>query len=210
MDGRWAEAEDLLAPLSAARGFDHKGVLFALRRQRFLELLAGRLRGEGGGGGGGGGGGLGASFLSGDASFAPGSPSASMLLGASGAGGGLEPSPVMAIVASLRAVEAVCDSKVAFNALCYCLTLPAVNAHPEWADWTPHVGRARAFAAVRRELLRVFPAADSGSGGGGGAPPGQLLRLLAQAAAAQATARVAADPRLMSVRPRPPPPPLHY
>jgi hypothetical protein len=200
MDGRWAEAEDLLAPLSAARGFDHRGVLFALRRQRFLELLAGRLRGDAGGGGGGG---PGASFLSGDASFAPGSPSASMLLGASGVGGGLEPSPVMAIVASLRAVEAVCDSKVAFNALCFCLTLPAVNAHPELADWTPHVGRARAFAAVRRELQHVFPAGDGGGGGGGGGgaqPPGQLLRLLAQAAAAQAAARVVADPRLFSVR----------
>jgi len=43
LDGRWAEAEELLAPLSHARGFDHSAVLFQLRRQRFKLRLRGRF-----------------------------------------------------------------------------------------------------------------------------------------------------------------------
>ena len=176
LDARWAEAEDLLAPLAAARGFDHAGVLFHVRRQRFLELLASRLRDGGGGGGG---------AL--DASAA----------GAAGAAGG---GSVLAVVAALRDVEAVCESRVAFNSLCYCLTLPSVNDHPDFADWTPHLGRARAYAAVRRELAKVFPDAPAAEPAARAVPPAQLERIFAQAAALQAAARMAADPRLLQVR----------
>ena len=103
---------------------------------------------------------------------------------------------------ALRAVEAVCDSKTSFNSLCYCLTLPSVNAHPDFSDWTPHLGRQRAYTAVRRELEGVFPGGVGAGGreGAGGAPQGQLVRLLCQAAGAQACARAAADPRLLGVR----------
>ena len=172
LDARWAEAEDLLAPLARARGFDHSGVLFSLRRQRFLELLASRLRGSGDN--------LNASALN-----------------ATSVGG---PSPVLAVVAALRDVESVCESRVAFNSLCYCLTLPAVNDHPDFSDWTPHLGRLRAYASIRLELLKVFPATTD-SAATRTVPMGQLENLLCQAAAAQAATRLATDPRLLAQLP---------
>lgn len=195
LDGRWAETEEFLAPLSHSRGFDHAGVLFAVRRQRFLELLSGRLRGESGGGGGNttmnpldGSGIMNASNLYHTAS-------------GSGGGGG-SGTPVMLVVQALRAVEEVCASRVAFNSLCYCLTLPSINDHPELSDWSPHLGRHRAFDTVRSELLKVFPSMDPGAASSPSvtrSPPGQLHRLLSQAAMAHVVNRVAADPRLLQV-----------
>ena len=191
LDGRWAELEDFLAPLADSRGFDHAGVLFAVRRQRYLELLSGRLRGEGAAGAPGFGdsslvGGLNATLLGG-----------SMGPGSSGAPSGA--ASVLQVVAALRAVEAVCESKVAFNTLCYCLTLPSVSEHPEFATWSPYSGRQQAYLSVRRELLKVFPA-DAAAVAASGPPTGQLERLLCQAATAQLVSRVAADPRLIPVR----------
>ncbi len=179
--------------MSHSRGFDHSGVLFAVRRQRFLELLSGRLRGESSGG---------------NTTIHPldgsGIMNASHLYSnnnntASGMGGG---TPVLLVVQALRAVEEVCASRVAFNSLCYCLTLPSINDHPELSDWSPHLGRQRAFDTVRSELLKVFPAVDPGASSSPSvtrSPPGQLHRLLSQAALAHVVNRVAADPRLLQV-----------
>ena len=184
LDGRWNETEDFLAPLAQARGFDHAGVLFAVRRQRFLELLSGRLRGGGGGG-------------APDATLNA-SLNASLFAASQAPAAPAAASPVLQVVAALRAVEAVCESKAAFHSLCYCLTLPAVNDHPDFADWSPHSGRQRAYLAVRRELAKVFP--PDGGAAAPAPPPGQLPRLLSQAAAAQVVSRVASDPRLIPVR----------
>ena len=193
LDGRWGELEDFLAPLAHARGFDHAGVLFAVRRQRFLELLSGRLRGGGGGGD------ANASTLGGgDSSMVNASMgmNASLLGVSQGPGAAGGPGTVLQVVAALRAVEPVCDSRAAYNSLCYCLTLPSVNDHPDFKGWSPHSGRHAAYQTVRRELLKVFPA-DSAAPS---ATPGQLHKLLCQAAVAQLVSRVASDPRLIPVR----------
>lgn len=150
-----------------------------MRRQRFLELLSSRLRGDA----------LNATL------------NTTAAIDASTLGGGAASSPVLAVVAALREVEAVCESRAAFNSLCYCLTLPSVNDHPDFSDWTPHLGRLRAFRAVRAELLKIFPeAADDVATNKRAVPPGQLEHLLSQAAAAQTIARLSADPRIISVR----------
>lgn len=155
-------------------------MLFQVRRQRFLELLSSRLRG--------------------DALNATLNATAAIDASAMG-GGGATSSPVLAVVAALREVEAVCESRAAFNSLCYCLTLPSVNDHPDFSDWTPHLGRLRAFRAVRAELLKIFPeAADDVATNKRAVPPGQLEHLLSQAAAAQTISRLLADPRIISVR----------
>lgn len=194
LEGRWGDTEDFLAPLAHARGFNHSGVLFAVRRQRFLELLSGRLRG-------------GSSGDAMNASTAQGGDASAFnaslglnasLLGATSGGGGSgggATSTVLQVVAALRAVEDVCESKAVYNSLCYCLTLPSVNDHPDFVHWSPHSGRHAAYQAVRRELLKVFPA-DSPAPQ---ASPGQLYRLLSQAAVSQVVSRVTSDPRLISV-----------
>ena len=64
LDGRWEDVEIVVAPLAGRTGFDAAGVLFAARRQRFLELFSGRLVGGSGGGSGEGGDGGGATVLS--------------------------------------------------------------------------------------------------------------------------------------------------
>ncbi len=50
-----------------------------------------------------------------------------------------------------------------FNELCYCLTLPGVSSHPDYASWTPHAGRLDCFEGLRGYLGLIFPGQESPS-----------------------------------------------
>lgn len=167
----------MCAPLANARGFDTNGVLFALRRQHFLELFSARQSRNDG----------------------PGSLAASMNMSTTNGGSGVS---VMALVNALRNLEGVSPTKLAYNSVCYVLTLSSVNEHADYQNWTPHLGRQQAWLAIKPELSKIFPPTVSPKlGSVNEAPHGQLLKLLGQAAGAQALGRLASDPRLLSSLP---------
>lgn len=166
LDGRWDDVETICVPLSSAKGFDSTSVLFEIRRQRLLELIAASLN-----------------------------PSSTGTVATHARSSSGPDGDSTAVVEVLRSLEPVCPSRVAFNSLCYALTLPSVQAHPEHSDWTPALGRWRTLQAVQREFHKVFP--PSSAAGSSAVPAGTLERLMGQAAAAQALARCLADPRLL-------------
>lgn len=53
------------------------------------------------------------------------------------------------------------SSREEFNDLCYCLTLPNVRSHPDYASWTPHLGRLWCFEALRGYLGLIFPGQET-------------------------------------------------
>lgn len=61
---------------------------------------------------------------------------------------------------ALHRLEAGCSRKE-FNDLCYCLTLPTVASHPDYTEWTPHLGRLWCFEALRGYLGLLFPGQET-------------------------------------------------
>ena len=51
------------------------------------------------------------------------------------------------LVSKLNGIEAFCSTSD-FNALCYCMTLPSVQSHPELHSWSVHGGRVQVFDEI--------------------------------------------------------------
>ena len=183
LSGQWDDVVAFVAPLvgeargAAGGGGDDAGaaararVLHEVRRQQFLEMVAGADAGGRGGGGVGGGGG-------GSAASAP---------------------DVAALVRQLKLLEGTC-SRDEYNGLCYLLTLSDPRGHAPFIGWTPHSGRLACFNSllpvVQAALARPPDAPRLRR-----CPEGQLLTLVRQAAAYSALAAVCEHPGAALVPP---------
>ncbi|CAN0165344.1 unnamed protein product [Scytosiphon promiscuus] len=95
-----------------------------------------------------------------------------------------------ALVKALHELEPG-SSTEEFNDLCYCLTLPGLRSHPDYASWTPHLGRLWCFEALRGYLGLLFPGQETPTES---VPDGQLELLCQQACLHQAEQRRQEDP----------------
>ena len=117
--GDWDAAEAFLEPVADHPGVDHRTLRAHIRRQAFLETLAGPDPNLG------------------DPDAAP------------------DPDPD-ALVAALRELKPLVRDQSQFNDLCFLMTLPSVNDHADYAEWSPARGRLAAWNALAAALEHAY------------------------------------------------------
>ena len=166
LTGRWDDVEALLqSPTPAPR------VIFAVRRQRFLEACAGLDR--------------------------PGAMASPLGLLPPAPARAVDRS-LSELLDLLRRTEPVAPSRAEYAMLSSALTTSdGLASHPAFGEDWPRA-RHRLWEDVVRPALALQPAAQVAADQ---PPPGQLARLLGQAAAARLLARAAEDARLLAAVP---------
>jgi WD domain, G-beta repeat len=96
---------------------------------------------------------------------------------------------VEGLVAALQQLEHRCTQRE-FHSLCFCLTLPSVSAHADFAQWTVHRGRMWCFEAILQYIGTVFVGQDTQCGR---VPRGRLAALCKAAVAQRAVAAARAE-----------------
>jgi WD domain, G-beta repeat len=96
---------------------------------------------------------------------------------------------VEGLVAALQQLEHRCTQRE-FHSLCFCLTLPSVSAHADFAQWTVHRGRLWCFEAILQYIGTVFVGQDTQCGR---VPRGRLAALCKAAVAQRAVAAARAE-----------------
>jgi WD domain, G-beta repeat len=96
---------------------------------------------------------------------------------------------VEGLVIALQQLEHRCTQRE-FHSLCFCLTLPSVSAHADFAQWTVHRGRMWCFEAILQYIGTVFVGQDTQCGR---VPRGRLAALCKAAVAQRAVAAARAE-----------------
>jgi len=165
LEGRWQDVLQYVEPL--LRGLSDQGdqMLFAIKRQQYLEHLS--------------------SMGAGGHTHAL-DPTAKAQ--AQGRGSDDEMEVVLAL---LKSLEHACPSAAVFDSLCYCLTLDRLTDNPDYAHWAVASGRVQVVDSVAALIRNIIPqgraaevevevvAADRGTDRIRSAQCG-LLRMLAQ------------------------------